>query len=362
MKRVLLFALIFTGLTSLLIYFIVSDVLLQINTSSYIAITGQVIESKIDYETVRNERARKEYIRTLSITYSYNVNGKSYTGTRYFANQNAINDEKWVTKYVREHPKGSSLTVYYDPKKPSDAVLVKGLSGHELYVCLFIYPFFITSLVLWGLFFHMLFFYKNYVGIRYFVEKPDGVHLRFTLIPSLTGLLLSVITAIACIVISNLTSISTQPSLFVGILYWVAVALSITWGINSTRRRNKLGKDDVVINRSKKQITLPKTWKDKSQALSFSQIQEIKVEEIRRQKTLNLGYFKDFISNPTQNTYNRLEEHLEDREENPMYYYAPTIHWIDFENGKSKRSLIDLADENEAKEIVSWLKRQISTI
>lgn len=360
MKRLLLFALAFTILTSLAAYFIISGVFLQISTSSYTTTTGQVVESKIVYETVRNERSIKEYVGILSIVYSYNVNGTNYTGNRYFANHNVRDDEKWIKEYVKKHPKGSPLTIYYDPKKPSDAVLVKGLSGHDLYLCLFIYPFVVISVTFWGLLFHMLFFFKNYVGTHYFVEKPDGIHLRLTLIPGLTGLALSIITAIACILISNLTPTSTQPSLLVGILYWVAIALSIIWGINSTQHRNKLGKDDIIINHNKKQIVLPKTWSTKSETITFSQIQEINVEELTQQKNLNLGYFKDFLSSPTQDTHSQLEEHLRSRKENPIYHYTSTIHWTDFEKGKVKRPLLNFPSENEAKEIVSWLKRQIT--
>ncbi|MHA2224169.1 MAG: DUF3592 domain-containing protein [Candidatus Hodarchaeales archaeon] len=64
-----------------------------------------------------------------SITYSYNVNDRTYQATRVkigiqtFASPNYIGAQRILTKYPRE----KIIIVYYDPNAPENAVLEPGL-------------------------------------------------------------------------------------------------------------------------------------------------------------------------------------------------------------------------------------------
>ena len=55
-----------------------------------------------------------------SVTFNYSVNGQTFQSSR--VNFNGVKSKKWLTKY----PKGSRVAVFFDPAKPSEAVLENG--------------------------------------------------------------------------------------------------------------------------------------------------------------------------------------------------------------------------------------------
>ena len=97
-------------------------------TSSYWTSTqGVIVVSKIG----RSSRGLSEFPR---IEYSYKVNGVRYIG-------NEIDFGQWsydIPHYLSLYPVGRSVSVYYDPAAPKDAVLSKsGSVLSNLFGCLF---------------------------------------------------------------------------------------------------------------------------------------------------------------------------------------------------------------------------------
>lgn len=74
------------------------------------------------------------------LSYEYEVNGTRYEGSRYSAGR-AIYD---IKSLLSRYKPGDSITVYYDPKNPSSAVLKVGLDwatlGAAAFVALVIAP------------------------------------------------------------------------------------------------------------------------------------------------------------------------------------------------------------------------------
>ncbi len=81
--------------------------------------TGKIIDQFIQHD---NSGDMTKYY--PKVTYEYSVNDKSYTcstlklmGNTFFGSENEANI------FLEKYPKGSNITLYYDPSKPSRAIL-----------------------------------------------------------------------------------------------------------------------------------------------------------------------------------------------------------------------------------------------
>jgi hypothetical protein len=61
-----------------------------------------------------------------AITYAYRVEGETRRNDQVALGQWATSDVKPVRRLVREFPEGASITVYYNPDDPAEAVLKTG--------------------------------------------------------------------------------------------------------------------------------------------------------------------------------------------------------------------------------------------
>lgn len=92
-----------------------------LETENWHSTEGTVIESRVIIGS-----ARYSSVRSPRIKYDYEVNGNMYRSKRVsYANvwTNINND---VYEFISLYPVGSRVTVYYDPVKPSQSVLVPG--------------------------------------------------------------------------------------------------------------------------------------------------------------------------------------------------------------------------------------------
>lgn len=92
-------------------------------TSQWPSVTGKIVTSEVVTGTVKNGR-------TLIVSphakadYSYAVNGKSYRGeNRRVVSMLHFDSEGTPEQVVAKYPVGRSVTVYYDPNNPADALL-----------------------------------------------------------------------------------------------------------------------------------------------------------------------------------------------------------------------------------------------
>jgi hypothetical protein len=116
-------------------YTCVNALIQQHRANSYSSTQGRVLESRVD---VHYDSDGNSY--TAIIKYAYTVKGREY-----------INDKlRYGTKsggkgpseaLAAKHPSGSTLTIYYDPLKPSDSVLQVGIGGTDLFMIIFLIPF-----------------------------------------------------------------------------------------------------------------------------------------------------------------------------------------------------------------------------
>lgn len=103
-----------------------------LRTNDWPAAAGRIVESKIVERKVdgssgrrRTRSSDRDY--TVDVRYSYEVEGQKFEGDRLrYGNEShdsraSANDEQLL------YPQGKAVQVYYDPKTPSQSVLIKGI-------------------------------------------------------------------------------------------------------------------------------------------------------------------------------------------------------------------------------------------
>jgi hypothetical protein len=105
-------------------------------TESWTATDGRVLSATIDEKTRterRNGRTRTETTYTPVIRYEYTVEGFRYEGDDIRADDRSGNFS-WANDLVDRYPVEAETTVYYDPDKPEDAVLIRGAESTQVYL------------------------------------------------------------------------------------------------------------------------------------------------------------------------------------------------------------------------------------
>jgi Protein of unknown function (DUF3592) len=105
---------------------------------------GKITISTVDTETLREEdrddddRSSRQRIETMYrpvINYVYRVNGRDYFGSGLTADWSQLHGSPEVAqKIVDAYPVGHDVAVYYDPARPSTAVLTRGKEAVPTFV------------------------------------------------------------------------------------------------------------------------------------------------------------------------------------------------------------------------------------
>ena len=61
------------------------------------------------------------------VTYTYTVEGKTYTGTKLGGDTVEVSSERHAREHAARYVPGAPVTVYYDPENPSHALLEPGV-------------------------------------------------------------------------------------------------------------------------------------------------------------------------------------------------------------------------------------------
>ncbi len=123
-------------------------------TAHWKSTKGTIVSSYVKEPPRRSSSPnRASRVHVPRVTYTYTVKGRKYESS--LATIGHVQGRGPSKKFVARFPKGKEATVYYDPKDPSQAVLVRGMGGRN--------PFFwgVPFVVLMGLFFVVVAFRKH---------------------------------------------------------------------------------------------------------------------------------------------------------------------------------------------------------
>jgi len=135
----LLLLVCWTGLIAAGTYALLETTVRQHLARKFSTTQGQIVRSEVGHGYMVR--------RGVEIEYHYTVGGRAYTGHRYRYDDHNAAMEWEVT--VEDHPRGSSQTVYYNPKNPADALLEPGVDGGDLLLLLFALPLNVLTSMLW---------------------------------------------------------------------------------------------------------------------------------------------------------------------------------------------------------------------
>ena len=92
--------------------------------------SGAVTLAEVKRSVNRDEDGNESYAYYPKVEYTYQVGGETYTGKRLaFGGVLAQKNPDSVQKTLERFPLGGPVTVYYDPEKPTDAVLERQAGG-----------------------------------------------------------------------------------------------------------------------------------------------------------------------------------------------------------------------------------------
>lgn len=107
-------------------------------------IPGVVLSSQID---VMDDGDGPSY--APRIRYRYRVNDIDYQSDRYSSHEIYSGGHARVGRTVKDYPPGRAVTVYYDPRKPSVALLRPGFTADQYFLLLFfVLLFFVPTLLM----------------------------------------------------------------------------------------------------------------------------------------------------------------------------------------------------------------------
>ncbi len=137
------FTLLWSAFTLFMDLMLTLDISARGDTLRFVAVEGTVSSCEIKTEDRDDEQ------RWVDIEYHYLVDNISYSGNQICIG--GLRNNAAMSKFVAEHPVGTTVPVYYDPDNPATAVLMPGgWSGQQMLEVLFAIPFTVMMLGLWG--------------------------------------------------------------------------------------------------------------------------------------------------------------------------------------------------------------------
>lgn len=115
----------------------------QQQAASFPRAEGQVLSSKLELDHVGGDSTY-----CANIRYRYVVAKQPFLADR--LRYGYRGGEAHLQRTVAAHPVGSSVTVYYNPREPAEALLDPGLSSADFFFLLFVAPFNVVTLGSWA--------------------------------------------------------------------------------------------------------------------------------------------------------------------------------------------------------------------
>jgi hypothetical protein len=129
---------VFLGLGAWLCWFGAGFLPLALKSESWPAVQAQIVSSRLRTSLEGDANVRVYH---PEYTYRYQVEGNEYTASMYRLGETAAKHNNRKDAEAARIPSGSSISVYYDPDDPAQAVMVTG-AGIGAYVPLMMGLFF----------------------------------------------------------------------------------------------------------------------------------------------------------------------------------------------------------------------------
>jgi len=99
-------------------------------SEGWLQATGTITKSQVDVD----DSVEGPPCHSCDVAYEYAIDNHSYTGKRIEFGQRTFTRVKKVEEHLRSHyPLNARVPVYYDPRNPAEAVLVRHVPGGTLW-------------------------------------------------------------------------------------------------------------------------------------------------------------------------------------------------------------------------------------
>ncbi|MGB8980394.1 MAG: DUF3592 domain-containing protein [Anaerolineales bacterium] len=145
-----LLPLLFVGVGLILIYTYFRNLARVRDSAGWPTSQGTVVESRVRESTSQDQDGFTSTSYFPEVRYLYHVLGSEYEGNMITFGSQSGGAQNKVVEVINRYPTGSTVTVYYDPEKPSMAVLERSVSKGLLVsgvVCIAIGIFFFSKVL-----------------------------------------------------------------------------------------------------------------------------------------------------------------------------------------------------------------------
>ena len=325
----LVFGLFWTVIVGVFDVFCSYNIYRQTKAASFPTTTGQIASSEVESHSDSDGTTYG-----AAITFTYTVNNTLYNSDSWRFGAWSSSDDDYAREVIARYPVGKKVTVYYDPNDPESAVLEVGVQPMDMFLLLFLTPFNLVMLWLWGMGIGAIHrkISKPIAGGVNIVQRGTSTHIRLPRLKPLTaaGIAALGVSFVSIFIVAFGTGMN--PPLWVLQAVWgvvVVVALSVyfwrMYVINS-------GAKDLVIDDESHMLSLPR---------SFGRKEDILV--------------------PLCNVINIDVETKTHRgsKGGTSYTYLPRIHWLDEHSQQRAEQLAEWHDPPRADEFTQWLSDRI---
>jgi hypothetical protein len=275
--------LFFGGLTVLFDVLITDAFRDQVAAAGFAQTTATMTQAEVVAVSSPSGGGRSGRSYDLRVGYTYEVNGKTYTGDQY----SFVTGDTWTTgdkeRVAASLRPPREVPVYYDPDDPERAVLTNQLFAGDWFVILLLTPFNVAVL-------GMVWFVFNSLWIDLFRPAFGGAAVRRTqrdvrvnlsrMTPIGSAMLALFVSSFAMVFVLGFGALPIWPSpivVFAGLGACVLLAAGV-W----VRRRLRIGSGalDLIIDRERGRLTLPVNYRrDESLVVSTADVARIGVRE-----------------------------------------------------------------------------------
>ncbi len=255
-KALIFFALFWSAITLLFDVVMVKDALARLASLGFQPVPCVIIESEVERHDDGEGTSYEAKIR-----FSYTVNGQTYEGDKVYAGTKSSGGSRRAHKLVSIYAAGVQTNAYVKPGEPGQAVLRRGFRGNELFLALFMTPFNLIMLGLWGWILHAWHTTKHppVAGGAKIVETKDGKRVRLPSTPPVLAAAIALgAVCFVSIFVVGFTKGEHAPLPYIGAVWGMAIGTA-GWAYWWRRRRVASGREDLLLHSDGKRISLPQT-------------------------------------------------------------------------------------------------------
>lgn len=132
-----LFGLVVLGFGILLVAGMVLQIRRAASARSWPSVDGVITRSEAEHVVERDSDGTSESWH-FRVAYEYVVEGRKHVGIIFSTSAMEVNTKGWVHRKVAKYPVGSSVTVFYNPERPSDSAIDRSIGLGSILGYLFI--------------------------------------------------------------------------------------------------------------------------------------------------------------------------------------------------------------------------------